>query len=1037
MRKKLFFLAGLLLLCFQFVWSQSMDVSGKVTDETGAPLSGISVKIKNKKGGTMTDNDGMFSIKGVPPGSTLIFSGIGFESSEVAASGQPMKVSLKTDSKVLNEVVVTGVGVATSKKKLAIDVGSVNSKDVAKSAVASVEQALQGKIAGASVQFTSGVPGTAAQIVLRGINDLGATGPMILVDGVEAKGGLNGLDLSTVERIEVVKGAAGGTLYGAQGANGVIQIFTKKGTRGKKPQIDIRSQVSFDEVIRQNEITNKYHHFVTDAQGYIIKNGVRVAPDANGKWPDPTFTTAGATGTTLANIKNDKPYMEKTYDHLTEAYRRALTHNTSLSISGGGDKSDYSFAISHLNQENVLFNGFKRTNFTSNLGFELFKGLTFRSITQYVITNEDLLTGAGRFNLVNSWQYVNFNFRNPDGYLVVKPKQENQLNPLSEREWRQRYRKQNRLVQSANLNYKFPKYLELDYKYGIEIWNTDFNDYYLNQSLAPQSGEAYWGGTKEGSIRSDFNKYTYQNSIASAFLRFDFENDFKLNIPLRSTTQASYDWRNEQNRQYWARGTGLPEYPPYNINVANVKDAGSYNDEFTTFGFLVNQTFDWGNLFGISGGIRSDFSSEFGSASKAFTFPRVTGYFRPSELLKVNWLLDWKVRGAYGEAGIQPDRYDRQVILEAGTVGSGGVGLNIPNQARNPQLRVQRSKELEIGTDVTFRTSKGPWLSRVMVSGTYWNRKSEDVIQVADVAPSTGFQSTIDNLATLTSKGMDLSLDVDVAQQKNFVWNFGVRVGAFKVMVDKISNGKEIISGFFGLRQGQPLGIFNAMYPITSLDAKRPDGTPYITDANKQFYQVVNNTVVDTRTNRALMSDASDTKVVGNAFPKFNASFINTFNIYQNFTVSFQFDWRQGNDIYNITRQWMYRDRLSADFDKQITVNGQTGAFVEYYNSLYNNVSPSGWFVENGSFVRLRDASVTYNLSAKTLAKVKFLRTASLTLAGRNLVTFTKYTGLDPESTNTNDAQGNAPDRLGVINGVDYFGVPNLRSFQISINLGF
>lgn len=1037
MRKNLLVLTGMLMFCWQLALAQNKDVSGKVTDETGTALFGISVKVKDGKAGTSTTRDGIFKLKSIPANAVLIVSSVGYETQEIAVLAGEMTITLKVDNKYLGEVVVTGVGVATSRKKVAIDVGSLNSKDVSKTAMASVEQALQGKIAGASIQFNSGVPGTTAQIVLRGINDLSATPPMILVDGVEVNGGLNGLDLSTVDRVEVVKGAAGGTLYGAQGANGVIQIFTKKGVRGRKPQIDIRSQLSFDEVIRQQPLTNNFHHFETDAQGYITDAAGRIKPDVNGKWPSPSFVTASLSGAALANVKNDKPYREKTYDHLSSAYSRAFTHNTSMNISGGGEKSDYALNVAHLNQQSVLYNGFKRTNISANIGFEIFKGLTARSSTQMIFTDEDLLSASGRFNLVNSWQFVDLSFRGPSGYLVVKPKQENQLNPLSEREWRKRSQQQNRLIQSVNLNYKFSKFLELDYKYGMEIWNTDLNNYFLNQRNAPQSAEAFWGGTVDGSINNRFNKFTYQNSLASAFLRFDFADDFKLNIPLRSATQFSYDWRNSKNHQYFANGSGLPSYPPFNINVAQTKDAGSYDDEFTTFGLLINQTFDYANLFGISAGVRSDYSSEFGDAANAFTFPRITGYVRPSEWIKTNWLTDWKLRAAYGEAGIQPGRYARQVILNASAVGTGGVGLSLPSQASNPLLKVQRSKELEIGTDVSFKTSNTAWLTRLTVSGTYWNRISEDIIQPADVSPSTGFQNTLDNLATLSSKGFDISVDVNVAEAKNFNWNFSGRLGAFKVLVDKISNGKEVVTGFFGLREGEPLGIFNTMYPISTLDAVRPNKTPYIAEADRGFYEVVNNTVVDKRTNRVLMSDANDQIVAGNAFPKFNASFTNSFTIYKQLVVSFQIDWRQGNKIYNITRQWMYRDRLHKDFDKQITINGQKGAFVEYYNSLYNSISPSSWFVENGSYVRLRDLSLTYNIGDKIKSKAKWLRTASLTVAGRNLVTFTKYSGLDPESTDTSDSQGNQVIGLGAINGVDRFGVPNLKSYQISINLGF
>ena len=193
--------------------------------------------------------------------------------------------------------------------------------------------------------------------------------------------------------------------------------------------------------------------------------------------------------------------------------------------------------------------------------------------------------------------------------------------------------------------------------------------------------------------------------------------------------------------------------------------------------------------------------------------------------------------------------------------------------------------------------------------------------------------------------------------------------------------------------------------------------------------------VVDTATKKVFVTSPNDRKLAGVAYPKFNASFINNFTIFKNISVSLQFDWRYGSSIYNLTRQWLYRDRLSADYDKQVTIGGQTGAFVSFYNSLYNNVSPISWFVENAAMLRLRDASVSYNLSQKY--RPKWLRSAALTIAARNLFTITKYTGLDPEATNTNDAQGNAAKGIGAINGVDLFGVPNLKTYIITLNLGF
>ena len=1035
-----------MLLCLATALAQNKQVTGRITDINGGPVAGISVKVKGAKGGVTSDASGNYSIS-VPPNAILQFTGIGFEAKEVDVSNlTSADVQMSIETKTLSEVVVTGVGVATDKRKVAIDVASLNQKDVAKSSVASIEQALQGKIAGAQVQFASGTPGTGATIILRGINSLGSSQPMILLDGVEVLD-LNGLDLSSVERVEVVKGAAAGMLYGAQGANGVIQVFTKKGARNKRPSVSVFTQASVGEIIRgKRDLVASMHHFETDAQGFIIKNGARVAQDQFGAWPDPVFLDPIAN----PNVKNDKPYQEKIYDHLDQSYKQAFTSNTSLNIAGGGDRSDYSFTVSYLTQENVLSNKFQRINLGANLGFELAKGLTFRNINQFIITKEDLLSGdadaqlgatnSNRFMLTNSWPYIDFNFRDSQGFLVVKPKQnENQLNPLSESEWRQRDNRTWRIVENANLNYKFPKFVELDYKFGIEIWNEDGLNYYKNQVNAPQSSTAAWGPSRFGSIRSDYTRTTWINSLASAFIKFDFQNDFGSSLPIRTVTQVSYDYRNEKFKSYYAQGTVLPSYPPFNIGVAQNKTASSDENEFTTFGYLVNQSIDYGNLLGISAGFRSDYSSEFGDAKTPFNFPRGTIYFRPSELLQRNFLTDWKLRAAYGEAGIQPERYSRQVTLGVQPLGT-GVGLYLPNGASNPELKVQRSKELEIGTDATITTGFTNWLTKFNLSFSWWSRKGEDIIQQATLPTSSGYESIIDNLTTIESKGYDISIDATVLDQQNLNWQFGLRLGHAKSKATHIANGADIINGLFAVKEGQELGIFYAPKPLSSIDQVRPDGSRYIAETDKGNYELVNGIVVNKNTKQAKLTDANDQFVIGSALPKFNASFINTFTIKRNLVASFQVDWYYGNKIYNLTRQWLYRDRLSKDYDDAITINGETGAYVAYYNSLYNSVQPLSWFVEDGSFLRLRDVSLTYNFT--DLVKKPWAKNVSLTLAGRNLFTITDYSGLDPEATGTADSQGNettalGKTRVGAVKGSDYFSVPNLKSFVITLNLGF
>lgn len=1019
------------------VMAQAQTVNGQITDEKGAKISDVSIIEKNTKNATTTNQNGEFTLK-VKKGARIIISYLGYETIDIVGNSN-LQIALSPETKSLGEVVVTGVGIATSKKKVSIDVASVSSKDFAKSATSSIEQALTGQIAGAQIQQNSGQPGSGFNIILRGINSLTNSNPLILVDGVEVPS-LTSLDPSVVERVEVVKGAAGGTLYGAQGANGVIQIFTKKGIKNSKLNINFSSKVSVDNILQgKRPILASYNHYVTDASGNILDaSGNPIKHDATGSWSDPAVPDPSVN----PGLTNSKTYNMPVYDHLKQAFRQAITYNNSISLSGGGVNSDYAFSASRLDQQDVFSNNFNRTNFSINLGFEPFKGFSFRTNTQVISGYEDLLAG-NRFAVLDAYPWVDLNWKDSTGKRAIKTSSaSNQNNSLSERDWHTRYNKSLQIVQNFNLNYKFTKFIELDLKYGLNLHNNDSYNYYLNQTSSLQSS-LHWGPDRTGSITNSYSKDQYENLLTSIYLKTDFKNDFKINIPLKTVTLVSYDWRKDDYRSYYSEGIQLPVYPPANISVANIKTSGDNSSAFTTFGVLVNQSFDYGNLFGISGGFRSDYSSEFGTASKPFTFPRGSAYFRLSELLKrFSFLNEWKIRGAYGEAGIQPNRYSRQVTFDVNTLGN-GVALSLPNVASNPNLRVQVSKELEVGTDIGFNLFKENWLRKVNVNVTYWNRNSDDIIQQANVAPSSGFGNRVDNLTTLSSKGLDLSLDANVFYSKKLSWNTSIRWGTTQSKIEKISNGLDVINGEFALKQGQSLGLFYGQTPLHSLNQMNPSGALYISQAQQSNYTLANGNVVNINTNSVALTAANDLSVIGKAYPDFTSSWINTFIVNNNWTISFQLDWVHGNNIYNITRQWIYSPAggsggsggVSRDFDDPITINGKTGAFVNYYQSLYNLVSPTSWFVEDGSFVRLRDVSITYDLS--NAIKVKWAKKITATLSGRNLLTFTHYHGLDPENTSAVDAQGNQITGLGAFKGVDYFGIPNLKSYQFAINIGF
>lgn len=1045
MRKLVMLLLGVLLLCGQLL-AQTRVITGKVLDSFGNPVPNATILIKGSASGTSSRADGSFSISVPANARALVVSSVGLAPKEVALSAgtNSLSISLSAADKILDEVIVTGVGAATSRKKVAISVESLTAKDLPKVSTASIDQALVGKIAGAQINSTSGQPGQQASILLRGINNVRGTQPMILVDGVQVQAGgnsngsgtnvssrLSDLDLSNVDRIEVVQGAAAATIYGAQGANGVIQIFTKKGMRDGKVRINFNSRVSVDNVLRGNLEFAKYHFYETDAEGYILNNSnVRLRPNsATQIWPLPKQPAS------LLNALNNKPFREETFDNVGNVFiKNATTFNNSVTVSGGREKIDFALTLSNLSQESIVFGDYKRTNLSLNVGAELFKGFTIRSITQLAFSDNSTGTITGQNNInsplgtaINQRQYVNLMQKDSIGNYVANLSQsETAINPFYSQQFRNYSAKNTRIIQNMNLNYKPFKVLELDYKYGLDNYVYDFRNFiaYQRNSLTPANGI----GPTNGSVSYSNDNETSKNSLLSAFLRLDFEDDLNINLPISSTTQVAYDYRRRRYLGTSVTGTGFAPFPPYTLR-GTVQSGAESTEIFVSYGYLVNQKFDYGNLFGVSGGFRTDYSSAFGAGSKPFTFPRGDAYFRLSELINAQAISELKFRGAYGKAGIQPGAYDRQPVLNNGSIGSDGY-LAVQAGANNPLLNVEVSEEIEVGADMGFRLGEKS-LRNVRLSATYWTRKSTDVIRAIDVAPSSGTATILTNALSLSSNGFQASLDADLLNTENVTWDFGIRFGSSKSMVDKISNGKEIAlgtsgAGEFVLKENTSIGAFFGVQPLNNLDQTNSLGVRYIAEANKGNYEVVNGYVVNKATKQVEFT--TEKVQIGDPNPKFNMTFLNNFTLFKNLGVSFQFDWVYGNKIYNQTRQWMYRDFLSADFDKEITIDGNTGAFVNYYSSLYRTNNTNSHFVEDGSYLRMRDLTFSYRLT-EVVKNLKFINNAEIAVSGRNLFTVTNYSGIDPEAS----AAFNNPLRRGL----DLYAFPNFRTYQFSLTLGF
>ena len=1107
-------MTGILLLVTTGLFAQKRQITGKVTDPSGAPVPSATIKIKGTNMGTSAGFDGSFKLD-VLDANVLIITGIGYESKAVkVGNATNLSIQLNTDSKSLSEVVVTGVGVATSKRNLGFAVESVSGDKLPPVPIASIDQALIGKVAGAQISTVSGNPGDQVNIVLRGINTVqGGTRPLVLLDGVEIPfANLSTLDLSQVARVEIVQGAASASLYGAQGANGVIQIFSKKGSKGKMT-INFSSSYGSSSFINSGHFRNSaLHPYLTDANGNII------AYDTQGSFnKGDALTIDPATGTILGDMayrygsennpdavsgegsshsrygildplnQNNQTYKGSLhyYDHFKQVFQSAPSYNNSLSIGGGNEKADYNIAIANNRTNSALLkdNGYiDRTNITANLGMELAKGLTFRSITNLAYSKNTMHPGLGApgggggigyagygYGTSNASVGSVYGFLNTPSFFSLEDTiagglpaagyyisniniGANAFNPFYQKYYSKGDGKRYDIIQSFEASYKLNKFVTLNGRYGVTYKNENDIWTYYNQSLNANSQyystwSSYNNGTDNtGEINNFQYDQTKQNLFTGATIKLDFENDFHLKLPIQSTTFAGYDFRKDVYKEISFNGYSLPLQPPFAfLSTQSQSLITLYNETKVTYGYIVDQKFDIGSWAGVAGGFRTDYSSAFGEGHTPFTFPHVNGYIN---LPSFNFwegirdvLPNFKLRSSYGKAGIQPGAYQRQPTLNGQPTGSQGSYAN-PTTANNPALGVEVSAETEYGTDFTVAPSQqGSWFKSLNFSFSYWKRHTDNAIFPRVLPVSTGSSNIIDNVITMHSKGWQLSVNIPVVQTKTWNWDFTANFGHQTSIIDNIVGGDIPLTTGAGsssevLRAGTKIGQIYGYKMLTSVNQLRADGkTPFIPTANQGDYSIASSGyVVNNKSKWLYISD--EPTVLGDPNPKLTSSFINSVSYKGFITLGFQWDWIYGSHLYDQTDEWLYREGISGDWDKPVTINGQKGAWTAYYASAYyglgttargvgNNITKS-LFYHDASFWRLRNVSVGVDF-ARFISQ-GWLKKCQLVLSGRNLWTITKYPGLDPEISS--GSSNSAFDR-----GIDHSTIPNLKAYQATINI--
>ncbi|MBU3009878.1 SusC/RagA family TonB-linked outer membrane protein [Polaribacter vadi] len=1020
-----------LALVVQISFAQEKTISGTVSDESGA-LPGVSILIKGTNKGTDTDFDGKYTIK-ANTGDVLVFSYLGYESVEkTIGSNSTINVTLTEGGEILDEIVITGVAGATSRKKLSVTVNKISEKDLENIPTTSAANALQGKVAGVTVT-NFGQPGQGATIQLRGATNIfGSQSPLVIVDGVIVENGLQDINSDDIASYEVVKGASASALYGSRAGNGVIVITTKKGKIGKM-QVTLKSEVGISKLNSFIDLNNSHHYQLASdwqsAQGVYTKYaGVTYPSDYNGS------NYQNVSGARLEEDDRiaDNPYGIY-YNNQDQFFDSGINKNLYASVSTATESSNLFLSIEKNNVAGILKNtgGYERNGVRLNGEFKINEWLKISSRNQFV-RSFDNTPGGGTgvfFDVSVMDPDVNLNALNPDGqpYLYAPNTWASTVtNPLYPLYANPENRNDVKFSSALLTNVKFTDWLNLDIEYAIESVDSRLKDY---------TPTTTWTG---GGTRADlFATYSvgsyfissYRNTSQKLQTTLNFRESFGDDLTL--TGKLSYLLENSDYEYYYGQGNTAVA-GGRTISLDNYTDTfvGSDENNAVTNNYFAILGIDYKDRYIFDGMYRIDQSSLFGENHRTNDYFRASAAYRISKDVDIPGIQELKVHAAYGTAGQRPQynwQYTRRNISNGIPSTSQTVG--------NPDLRPSTTTEKEFGLNVDF-------LDRFHLEGVYSNAKTEDQFMLVDLfAPSSAGSNQFQNIGTVEFSTLELVLDAKIVNTADFKWNTGVVFSTTTNEVTQLDISPRIEGPtdgeIFRLEEGVEFGTMYGRDFVRSLDqmaAQLPTGmdiSDYVVNADGV---VVEASTIGTVYESAILKENEDGSTwvgdVGNSTPDFNIGLRNTIS-YKGFDFYMLWDWKQGGDLYNRNGQWLTRDNRHAMIDQSGKAAGEQKT-VNYYQSLYDVNQNNGFWVEDASFVKLREASIFYTLDSDKLKNVAngFFNSLRIGLTGNNLLTFTDYSGWDPE------VQLYDGDTFQYY-AVDYGVYPVSTSYTLSVTLKF
>lgn len=1031
----------------------ALDLKGKIVDEKGIALPGASVKVKNQNKATQSDVNGNFSFTGLADDDVLVITYAGFATQEVALNGRKtLTITLKESSLNLETVVFVGYG-TQQKKDVTGSVSAISAKDIQDQSVVSLDNAMAAKMAGVQVTQATGAPGGGSTVRIRGAGSLSAGNePLYVVDGFpvtndfnQRNNPLNTINPADIENIQVLKDASATAIYGSRGSNGVVIITTKSGKSGvSKMDVNITSGVQ--NVEKTLDVLN-----ATEFANYIIesRNNAWVNSAPGRLATDPNSARLNNVMYLIPAVFNDPNSLGVGTNWQNEIFRTALTNNYQLSFSGGNDKTKYFVSGGYLNQEGVVLNSdIKRYSFRLNVESQVNKRVKVGAnlTPTYTFSNQTLAEGnwqgggiiqsALTANPALSPYDVNGNYTKITGQGIGTSEVDNPVKIA-----REYFHQQGnlRLLGTAFAEFNLAEGLNFKTLVGADVRN--FAEDIFNPSII-----------NPNSVNPTKPSLGNNNLIENRNWLSEFTLNYAKKVKKHSFEGLiGYTAQKESLNFTSIAGTNFPNDQIKTINAAGlISSASSRKEEWSLLSYLARLNYSFNDKYLLTATFRTDGSSRFGADNRWGSFPSVSLGWRASEedfLKNVNWLSDLRFRTSYGLTGnnfisnygaIGLTGQENYVFGNAGGVLNNGIRLtNIPNS----RLGWERNKQLDLGFEL------GLLKNRIAFTADYYNKRTSDLLLNVPVPTLTGYANALQNIGEIQNQGFEFSLTTRNTV-KAFKWTTDLNFSTNNIEVLALGpDGSPILARQITFAAGsthiteigaQPgsfygykvIGVYQNAADVANNPAlENASGVKTSKPGQLKFADVNGDGKIttDDRTN------------IGNPFPDFTYGITNNFN-YKNFDFAFTLQGVQGFEVVNAARRfygnyagsynvlkstangWKSEtdpgDGVSPQIDRNFGALGLA--------SVINNLTSQ--FVEDGSFLRIRNITLGYNLPQSVLKNIK-VANARLSFTVQNAYTFTKYEGYNPEVS----VEGANP----LVPGVDSGGYPLARTFMFGLNFGF